>query len=267
MKLLTESNGGQPAQPVIQVENISVLYRLPRERITSFKEYAIRRLKRTIEYTEFWALRHVNLTVNRGEVVGIIGHNGAGKSTLLKVITRVLRPIEGRVQVQGQVAPMLELGTGFDFELTGRENIFLNSAILGYSRRNTEQRVSRIVEFAGLKEFIDAPLRTYSSGMVARLGFAVATDVEPDILIVDEVLSVGDVDFRTKAEMRIKTFQKRKSTILLVSHNLENIVQMCQRVVWLEHGRVRGMGDPAKIVKEYQQAVHAAAGSAAAPGA
>lgn len=260
MKSLIESNADETGEPVIRVENVSVQYRLPREAIPSFKEYVIRRLKRTLGYVEFWALRNVSLTVNRGEVVGIVGPNGAGKSTLLKVITRVLRPTEGRVWVKGRVAPLLELGTGFDFELTGRENIYLNSAILGFSPRETETRLTRIIEFAGLKEFIDAPLRTYSSGMVARLGFAVATDVEPDILIVDEVLSVGDADFRSKAELRIKSFQQQRSTILLVSHNLENVIQMCQRVVWLEHGQVRLVGDPAYVVHEYQRSVQAQSG-------
>lgn len=260
MKSLIESNADETGEPVIRVENVSVQYRLPREAIPSFKEYVIRRLKRTLGYVEFWALRNVSLTVNRGEVVGIVGPNGAGKSTLLKVITRVLRPTEGRVWVKGRVAPLLELGTGFDFELTGRENIYLNSAILGFSPRETETRFARIIEFAGLKEFIDAPLRTYSSGMVARLGFAVATDVEPDILIVDEVLSVGDADFRSKAELRIKSFQQQRSTILLVSHNLENVIQMCQRVVWLEHGQVRLVGDPAQVVHEYQRSVQAQSG-------
>ena len=241
MSLPTESS---PAAPVIEVSNVSVLYRLSHERITSFKEYAIRRLKRTIGYTDFWALRHVNLAVDKGEVVGIVGPNGAGKSTLLKVIARVLRPTEGRVRIRGRVAPLLELGTGFDYELTGHENILLNSAMLGYTRRDTEARLDRIVEFAGIGEFIDEPLRTYSTGMVARLGFAIATDAEPDILIVDEILSVGDADFRSKSEARIRAFQENGSTILLVSHNFETIRAMCQRVFLLEHGQIVKSGEP-----------------------
>lgn len=255
--MLTEFNpvSGRITSPVIHIENVSVQYRLPREKITSFKEYAIRRLKRTIEYTNFWALRNISLTVNRGEVVGVIGPNGAGKSTLLKVIARVLRPTDGRVRVRGRVAPLLELGTGFDFELTGIENIFLNSALLGYSQRDTEARVRRIVEFAGLGDFIQAPLRTYSTGMVARLGFAIATDVEPDVLLVDEILSVGDAEFKLKAEYRMDSFQKSGATILIVSHNPDTIRKLCQRALWLEHGKIQAEGTASQVIAEYDLAL------------
>ena len=255
MNLLTDSRITNPsrAEPIIQLDNVSVQYRLPQERVTSFKDYAIRRLKGTLAYREFWALRNINLTVQRGEVLGIVGPNGAGKSTLLKVIARVIRPTEGRVRVRGRVAPLLELGTGFDHELTGRENVYLNSAMLGYSRRDTEGRVERIVAFAGIGEFIDAPLRTYSSGMVARLGFSIATDVEPSILIVDEVLAVGDAEFKRGSSDRIKKFQQKRVTILLVSHNLESINSLCQRAVWLEHGVVKEQGAVSEVIAKYDR--------------
>ncbi|HIE57379.1 MAG TPA: ABC transporter ATP-binding protein, partial [Anaerolineales bacterium] len=171
-------------------------------------------------------MKNINLQVYPGEVLGIIGSNGAGKSTLLKVIARVLQPTEGRVRIRGRVSPLLELGAGFDAELTGRENIYLNSAILGFSRRNVDQRFDRIVEFSGLQEFIDAPVRTYSTGMGARLGFAVATDVQPEILIVDEILGVGDTSFQKKSFERIQSFQANGSTILLVTHSLQKVREM-----------------------------------------
>jgi len=239
------------AEPVIQLDNVSVHYRAAQERIPSFKEYAIRWLKREIHYERFTALRNINLKVYPGEILGIIGPNGAGKSTLLKVVARVLYPSEGRVRIRGRVSPLLELGAGFDPELTGRENVYLNSAILGFSRRDIEQRFDRIVEFAGLQEFIDAPLRTYSTGMGARLGFSVATDVQPEILIVDEILGVGDANFQKKSFERIQSFQANGSTILLVTHSLERVRSMCSRVLWLEQGNLVMEGDAEQVVSQY----------------
>jgi len=257
--LLTESELAAPApaapligEPLIRLDNVSVLYRVPRERIHSFKEYAIRWLRRQVAYNEFWALKDVSLEVRRGEVFGIIGPNGAGKSTLLKVVARVLRPTTGRVRVRGRVAPLLELGAGFDMELTGRENVFLNGAVLGYSRRDIAERFDRIVDFAGVREFIDAPLRTYSSGMVVRLGFAVATDVQPEVLIVDEVLGVGDAEFQRKSSARIEAFREANTTILMVSHSLEAVTQMCKRAAWIEHGVIRSIGPAPDVVADYQ---------------
>jgi ABC-type polysaccharide/polyol phosphate transport system ATPase subunit len=243
------------AAPVIQLEDVSVRYRVPREKIPSFKEYAIRWLRRQVEYNEFWALKDVGLEVQRGEVFGIVGANGAGKSTLLKVVARVLRPTTGRVRVRGRVAPLLELGAGFDMELTGRENVFLNGAILGYSRRDIAQRFDRIVDFAGVREFVDAPLRTYSTGMVVRLGFAVATDVRPEVLIVDEVLAVGDADFQRKSAARIEEFRTAGTTILMVSHNMAAVTEMCSRAAWLEHGLIRATGSARDVVADYQRQV------------
>jgi ABC-type polysaccharide/polyol phosphate transport system ATPase subunit len=238
-------------QPVILIENVSIRYRIPQEKIPSLKEYAIRRLKRTLAYHDFWALDGVSLSVYPGEVLGIIGPNGAGKSTLLKVISRVLRPARGRVRIRGRVSPLLELGAGFDYELTGRENIFLNGTILGYSVNEITARLDRIIDFSGLRDFIDSPLRTYSSGMVARLGFSVATDVQPDILIIDEILAVGDADFQKKSMDRIISFQNLGSTILLVSHSLESIQNMCNRAIWMDRGRLAYDGLPEQVIQKY----------------
>lgn len=240
---------------IIELHNVSVRYRVPHERIESFKEYAIRRLQRRIVHDEFWALRNIDLQVQMGEVLGIIGRNGAGKSTLLKVIARVLHPTCGRVIVRGHVAPLLEFGAGFHPELTGRENIFLNGVLLGFTQKQMEEKCERIVDFAELGDFIDAPLRTYSSGMIARLGFAIATDVKPDILIVDEVLSVGDEAFQRKSAARMREFREQGATILLVTHNMATVQSMCQRAVWLAHGAVRAIGPVAEIAEEYQCAL------------
>ena len=240
-------------EPAIILEDIAVRYRVPHENIPSLKEFAVRWFSRRVTYQEFWALRGVTLTLNRGEAVAIIGSNGAGKSTLLKVVARVLHPTAGRVRVRGRVAPLLELGAGFNPELTGRENVFLNSAVLGFSRRDIAARFDRIVDFAGVSQFIDMPLRTYSSGMVVRLGFAVATDVAPEILIVDEVLAVGDADFQKESSERLEAFRAGGATILMVSHNLPAVTQLCQRAVWLDHGQVRAVGPAAEVVGLYQR--------------
>jgi ABC-2 type transport system ATP-binding protein len=238
----------------VRLEDVSVRFRLPRERILSFKEYAIHWIRRRIRYEDFWALRGVNLEVRHGEVFGIIGANGAGKSTLLKVLAGVFRPTEGRVRVWGKLAPLIDLGAGFEHELTGRENAVMNGTILGYSRAESEARLARSVAFAELEEFIDAPLRTYSSGMVVRLAFAVATDVEPDVLIIDEVLSVGDAAFQKKSFDRIQAFRTQGVTILLVSHDMAAISSMCNRVAWLDHGSVREVGPPSEVLPRYQHA-------------
>jgi len=235
----------------ILLENVSVCYRLPREQYHTIKEYAIRLIQRRLEYVDFWALKDINLHVRKGEILGVIGANGAGKSTLLKVISRVLLPTKGRSWTCGRIAPLLELGAGFHPELTGRENIFLNGALLGFSRQEMEARFEGIVDFAGLWEFIDIPIRTYSTGMVGRLGFSIASDVQPDILLIDEVLSVGDVDFANKAQARIAEFCSADIAIVLVTHALERIKQMCNHVIWLDHGQIAGQGDPDTVVEMY----------------
>jgi ABC-2 type transport system ATP-binding protein len=240
-------------ESVIRFEDISVRYRVPSERILTFKEYMIRWVQRKISHNDFWALHHISMEVYRGEVFGIIGRNGAGKSTLLKLVARVLRPTEGRIQVVGRVVPLLELGAGFHPELTGRENIYLNGAMLGFSRRQMDEKLPRIIEFSELGDFIDAPLRTYSSGMWARLGFAVATDDQPDVLIVDEVLGVGDEAFQHKCATRIEQYRRQGATILLVSHNAGLVEEMCQRAAWLDHGILRTCGSPGEVLRAYRE--------------
>jgi lipopolysaccharide transport system ATP-binding protein len=241
--------------PAVQLKDVSVRYRVPQERIPSIKEYVVRWLRGQVRYKGFWALQETSLVIQKGEVFGIIGPNGAGKSTLLKVIARVLRPTKGSVLVRGMISPLLELGAGFDYELTGRENIYLNSAILGFSKEDIDRRVDRIIDFAGLHGFIDAPLRTYSTGMVARLGFSVATDVRPEILIVDEILSVGDAEFQARSFERIQNFQAEGATILLVSHNLDKVEEMCSRVIWLESGKIVALDSPAVVVEQYKESI------------
>jgi ABC-2 type transport system ATP-binding protein/lipopolysaccharide transport system ATP-binding protein len=235
----------------VQLEGVSVHYRLPHERILTFKEFAIQWMRGRVTYDDLMALSDVHLRITPGESIGIIGRNGAGKTTLMKVIARVLRPSEGTVHIRGKVAPLLELGAGFDMELSGRENVFLNGAILGRSRREMQRRFDWIVEFSELGHFIDAPLRTYSTGMVARLGFAVATDVEPDILLIDELLSVGDLEFQRKCTERIETILQRGATLILVSHSPESVLQLCSRVVWLEQGRVVADGPAPDVVEAF----------------
>ena len=238
---------------VIRLEDVTVRYRVPSERINTFKEYAIRWIQGKVSSREFQALENVHLDIKPGEVFGIIGNNGAGKSTLLKVVARVLFPNTGRVRVRGRVAPLLELGAGFHPELTGRENIFLNGAILGFNRKEINQNFQRIVDFSELGSFIDGPMRTYSSGMWGRLGFAVATDVRPDILLVDEVLAVGDESFQHKCNDRITRFREKGTTILMVSHNMAMIQSMCQRVAWLDHGKVITIDTPENAVNAYRK--------------
>jgi len=241
------------SEPIVVLEDVSVQYRVPKERIGTFKEYAIRALQRRLQFMNFLALKDVNLTIYRGEVFGIIGNNGAGKSTLLKVISRVLRPTKGRVALYGKIAPLLELGAGFHPELSGRENVYLNGALLGYNQSEMDAVFESIVDFAELRDFIDAPVRTYSSGMYARLGFAVATARVPEILIVDEILSVGDESFQRKSSDLMQSFQKQGTTVLIVSHNLTKIQGMCQRVAWLSRGELKMVGDPARVVQAYRE--------------
>lgn len=241
---------------IISVVNLSLRYRLVRERPRTLQEYVIRLLKgKRLEYEGFWALRDVSVEVKRGETLGIIGPNGAGKSTFLKVIARVLRPTEGDLTVNGKIAPLIELGAGFDMELTGAENIYLNASILGLSRKEIEKRFNKIVEFSELGDFIHTPLKSYSSGMVARLGFSIATEVEPDILIIDEVLAVGDEKFRKKCDERIRSFKERGTTILFVSHNMSEIQRLSDKVLWLDKGHLKMCGNPEDVVKRYISAL------------
>ena len=236
---------------VVQVESASLRYLMPTERFSGMKEFAIRWLQRRVQYIDLWALRDVDITVERSEILGIIGRNGAGKSTLLKLIAGVLHPTEGRVRVGGTIAPLLGLGAGFHPELTGRENVYLYGALLGYNRHEMDDYFESIVEFAELSEFIDSPLRTYSSGMSLRLGFAVATCRYADVLLVDEVLAVGDVQFQAKCMRRMNSFRDDGASILFVSHDLGSMENICDRVIWLDEGRVVEDGSVNYVTSSY----------------
>ncbi len=241
-------------EPVVLLEGVSVRFRVPQEHVVSLKEFAIRRIQRKLTYRELWAVRDVSLAMLEGETVGIIGPNGAGKSTLLRLVARVMHPTRGRVRVVGAVAPLLELGAGFHPDLTGRENIYLNATLLGHTRAEVQRKFDDIVAFAELAEFIDAPLRTYSSGMSARLGFAVATSWRPDVLLVDETLAVGDEKFQRKCDALISSFRAEGTTMLLVAHDLTLVRSMCQRAIWLDHGVVRLSGASAEVSDAYHGA-------------
>lgn len=236
----------------VKVENVSMMFNMASEKIYSIKEYFIKLVSGKLYFQEFWALRDINFEIKKGEIFGIIGLNGAGKSTLLKIIAGVLKPTKGRVYVNGSMAPLIELGAGFDFELTARENIFLNGAILGYSRKFMKEKFDEIVEFAELRDFLDVPLKNFSSGMQARLGFAIATIVDPDILIVDEILAVGDFRFQEKCERRISSMLEKGTTIVMVSHSIDQIERMCQRVLWLEKGRMKMIGNVKEVCEAYR---------------
>ena len=261
--MLTTSSSNRPVRQAVDsselaiaVSDVSVRYRLPTERISTLKEQVIRRItRRTVKYNEFWALSKVNLQVRRGDAVALVGRNGAGKSTLLKCIAKVQRPTTGRIWVRGSMAPIIELGAGFHHELTGRENIFLNGAMLGYSRQEMERRVDSIIEFSELANFIDSPLRTYSSGMQARLGFAVAASTEPDVLIIDEVLSVGDEAFQRKCMERMRRFRERGVTILYVTHALDTVHELCDYAAWIDGGRLRYFGDSRRVVAMFRDSM------------
>jgi len=238
---------------MIKAENLSVRYLMTYDRIQSMKEYVVQLLRGKIKYEEFWALRDVSFEVKKGEVLGIIGSNGAGKSTLLKVISGILKPTSGNVQVNGTVVPMLELGSGFDFDLTGRENVFLNGAVLGYSESFLKEKYDEIVDFSELGQFIEVPLRNYSSGMVMRLAFSIAALVHPDILIVDEILAVGDAAFQEKSKKRMLDLMGAGTTVLFVSHSLAQIEELCDHVIWLEHGTVKMNGSAQEVCNAYSK--------------
>lgn len=236
---------------MIKVNNVSMKFRLTTDRIMSLKEFIIAFAKRKLKYEDFWVFKNISFEVKKGEVVGIIGRNGAGKSTLLKIISGVLKPTEGTVSIGGNIVPMLELGAGFDVELSGRENIYLNGAILGYSEEFLGKKYEEIVEFSELRKFIDMPIRNYSSGMLMRLAFSIATVVQPEILIVDEILSVGDEAFQKKSRERMFELMSGGTTVLFVSHSLEQIREMCDRVLWLEDGEIKMLGETDEVCDSY----------------
>ncbi|MCI8483815.1 MAG: ABC transporter ATP-binding protein [Lachnospiraceae bacterium] len=237
---------------IIKVDHVSMKFNLSQEKIDSIKEYFIKFLKREIKYDEFWALKDINFTMNKGERLGILGLNGAGKSTLLKVIAGVFKPTEGSVARRGVIAPLLELGAGFDMQYTGAENIYLYGAVLGYSKSFIDEKFDEIVAFSELEKFINVPLKNYSSGMKARLGFSIATVVAPDILILDEVLSVGDAKFRKKSEQKVMDMFDKGVTVLFVSHSLEQVERLCNKAMILEGGKMLAYGNIGEVAEKYR---------------
>ena len=239
----------------IEVRDLWKRYRRPHQRVSTLKEALLAFFRGQTGYEEFWALRSISFTVEPGEVVGVVGPNGSGKSTLLAILARVLVPTRGTVRVEGRVCPMLELGTGFHPDLTGRENVYLNASLLGLNRRETRDRYGAIVEFAELAEFMEAPVKTYSSGMVVRLGFSVAVHLDPDVLLIDEVLGVGDEHFQHKSFERLMEFKQQGKTILVVSHELNAIGRFCERAIWLDHGHMMMDSTSDQVVQKYRSAV------------
>ena len=240
-------------QPAIIVDNVSMKFNLSKEKVDSLKDYIIKSIKKEIKYNEFWALQNVSFTVEKGDRVGILGLNGAGKSTLLKVIAGVFKPTEGSVTKHGKMVPLLELGAGFDQQYTGKENIYLYGAMLGYSKEFIDEKYDEIVKFSELKDFIDVPIKNYSSGMKSRLGFSIATVVSPKILILDEVLSVGDAKFRKKSEKKVLSMFDKGVTVLFVSHSLQQVQRLCNKAMILEKGKLIAYGDIDTISKQYEK--------------
>lgn len=237
---------------VIELKNITMKFRMTAQKVDSIKEYAIRGLKRQLEYKEFTALDDVSFNVKKGEVMGLVGLNGSGKSTLLKIISGILKPTSGSVKVNGNISPLIELGAGFDFDLTARENVYLNGAVLGFSHEQMDEKMEEIIEFSELQDFMDTAIKNFSSGMVARLGFSIATNIKPEILIVDEILGVGDFLFQQKCEQRIRNMMSGGTTVLMVSHSIGQIRGMCSRAVWLHKGFVQAVGDVTEICDRYE---------------
>lgn len=243
------------SKPAVEVKNVSILFNLNKEKIDNIKEYFVKLIKHQLMFTEFWALKDISFTVEKGERLGILGFNGAGKSTLLKTVAGVLKPTKGTVHVEGVIAPLLELGAGFDSNYSGKENIFLYGATMGYSRKYIQERYDEIVEFSELKDFIDVPIKNYSSGMRARLGFAIATAVDPEVLILDEVLSVGDAKFRKKSEAKVRSMFDKGVTVLFVSHNTDQVRRLCDKAIILQKGTIIANGEVNEVCDKYDEMV------------
>ncbi|MBS7163112.1 MAG: ABC transporter ATP-binding protein [Faecalibacterium prausnitzii] len=239
-------------EPIIKVDNVSMCFNLSTEKHESLKEYLLAMVQGRLQYDEFYALRDVSLDIMPGDFYGLVGLNGSGKSTLLKTIAGVYKPSKGKVTVNGTIAPLIELGAGFDMDLTARENIYLNGTVLGFSPKYLDEKFDEIVEFSELQNFLDVPLKNYSSGMVARIGFAIATITKPDILIADEVLAVGDFLFQQKCEKRMKELMAGGTTVILVSHSIEQIERMCSKVAWLSYGHLKMNGDTETVCNAYK---------------
>lgn len=235
----------------IRVSDVSMMFNLSSEKIDSIKEYFIKTLKRELHFQEFWALKHISFELEKGDSLGIVGLNGSGKSTMLKIISGILKPTKGSVETIGSIAPLIELGAGFDSDLSARENIYLNGAILGYDRAYMNARFDEIIAFAELESFIDTAIKNYSSGMVARLGFAIATMNVPDILIIDEILAVGDFKFQEKSFAKMQAMIRGGATVVFVSHSIEQVKQICNKALWLEHGEPKMLGDAQEVCAAY----------------
>lgn len=236
----------------VEVRNVTMKFNMSKEKLDSLKEYFIKLMKRQLHFQEFLALKNVSFDIEQGDVFGIVGLNGSGKSTMLKIISGILKPSEGTVRVVGSISPMIELGAGFDMDLTARENVFLNGSVLGYSRDTMKQKFDEIIEFAELQDFVDVAVKNFSSGMVARLGFAIATITHPDILIVDEILAVGDFLFQEKCEKRIQEMMSGGTTVIIVSHSIEQIERLCKHVMWLDHGNMKMIGGTEEVCNAYK---------------
>lgn len=250
---LADTWNPETGENIISLHELGMRFNLSSEKVDSLKEFFIKLVKRDLHYDEFWALKDISFSINRGDRLGIIGLNGAGKSTLLKVIAGVFKPTEGTIYRHGVIAPLLELGAGFDMQYTGRENVFLYGAVLGYSKEFISSKYDEIVEFSGLKNFMDVPLKNYSSGMRTRLGFAIATVVEPDILILDEVLSVGDAKFRKKSEDKVTSMFSKGVTVLFVSHSIEQVKRICNKAILLDHGKLIASGGVDEVAEVYTE--------------
>lgn len=237
----------------IKVDNVSMLFNMPREKVDNLKEFFIKIVRKQLKYERFYALQDISFEIAKGEVIGLIGLNGSGKSTLLKVISGILNPTTGSAEIDGIISPLIELGAGFDFELTTKENIFLNGSVLGFDRNFMKEKYDEILDFAELRDFENVAIKNFSSGMVARLGFAIATLVKPDILIVDEILAVGDFRFQQKCEQRIAEMMAGGTTVIIVSHSIDQIERLCSRVIWLEKGRIVMDGPTEELCTKYKQ--------------
>ena len=237
---------------IITVENVSMRFNLAEEKADTLKEYFLKLITGKLHFQEFYALRDVSFSIEKGESVALIGRNGSGKSTMLKIIAGVLSASSGNVSVSGSIAPLIELGAGFDFDLTARENIYLNGAVMGHNRKYMDQNFQEIMDFSELWEFVDVPLKNYSSGMIARLGFAIATQVKADILVVDEILAVGDFRFQQKCKERMKNLMSHGTTVLFVSHSDDQVVEICKRAIWLDHGKLMADGPAEEVCKAYR---------------
>ena len=239
--------------PVVEVNNVTMRFNLAEEKTDTVKEYFVKLVKGQLHFNEFLALKNVSFTVNRGESVALIGKNGSGKSTMLKIIAGVMYPSEGQIKINGSIAPLIELGAGFDMDLTARENIYLNGAVMGMDRQFMNQHFDEIIEFAELQDFVDVPIKNYSSGMVSRLGFAIATVVRADILVVDEVLAVGDFKFQEKCKQKMQELLAGGTTLLFVSHSGSQVKELCSCAIWLEHGVVMADGDATEVYEQYEK--------------